>query len=121
MAYYYTIPNERLRMLVMASESIHSLPDEDIQRMVAQISNLNKDGEDAMINTLEDEQRQIAATKRARGITPEMELAQINENMAKVAAIKHDFEMAVLRENEREESEKSNAAAEDILKDIDRQ
>lgn len=121
MAYYYTIPNERLRMLVMASESIHSLDDEDVQRMVSQISTLNEDGEAAMISTLEDEQRQIAAAKRARGITPEMELAQISENMAKVSAIKHDFEMAILRENEREESEQSSAAAESILQDIDRQ
>jgi len=121
MAYYYTIQNERLRMLVMASESIHSLPEEDVQRMVSQISNLNEDGEAAMVATLEDEQRQIAAAKRARGITPEMELATINDNMAKVAAIKHDFEMAVLRENDREEREKSTAAAEDILRDIDQQ
>jgi hypothetical protein len=121
MAYYYTIRNERLRMLVMASESIHSLGDEDVQRMVSQISNLNDDGEAAMISTLEDEQRQIAAAKRARGITPEMELAQINDNMAKVSAIKHDFEMAVLRENEREETEKSSSAADDILKSIDQQ
>jgi hypothetical protein len=119
MAYYYTIQNERLRMLVMASESIHSLADADVQEMVAQISDLNDDGEAAMIATLEDEQRQIAAAKRARGITPEMELATINDNMAKVAKIKHDFEMAVLRENEREESEKSNAAAESLLKNID--
>jgi len=121
MAYYYTIQNERLRMLVMASESIHSLPDEEVQKMVAQISNLNADGEAAMIATLEDEQRQIAAAKRARGITPEMELAAIKDNMAKVAAIKHEFEMAILRENEREETEKSNAAAENILNDISQQ
>jgi len=119
MPQYDPIRNERLRTLVMASESIHSLPEQDVQKMVAQISTLDESGQAALTATLEDEQRQIAAAKRARGITPEMELAQINDNMAKVSSIKHDFEMAVLKENEREESQKSEQAAEDLLKNID--
>jgi hypothetical protein len=120
MPQYDPIGNERLRALVMASESIHSLPEEDIQKMVTQIAALDDNGQEAMIKTLEDEQKQIAAAKRAKGITPEMELAAINENMAKVAAIKRDFEMSVLKENEREETQQSEKAAEDILKGIDK-
>lgn len=116
---YQPIRSERLRTLVMASESIQSLPDEQVQMMITQIAALDDNGQSAMIATLEDEQRQIAAAKRARGITPEMELAQINENMAKVSAIKHDFEMSVLKENEREEVAQSDKAAEDLLKNID--
>jgi len=120
MPQYDLIQNEQLRILVMASESIHSLPEDEEQSMIERIAALDENSQAAMIKTLEDEQRQIAAAKRAKGITPEMELAQISESMSKVAAIKHDFEMAVLKENEREESQKSEQAAEDILKDIDK-
>lgn len=119
MPQYDPIKNERLRALVMASESIHSLPEENVRQMITQIAALDDDGQAALIATLEDEQKQIAAAKRAKGITPEMELAQISENMTKVAAIKHDFEMAVLKENEKEDTIKSERAAEDLLKNID--
>lgn len=119
MPQYDSIKNENLRMLVMSSESIHSLPEEQSQAMINQIAALDDNGQAALTATLEDEQKQIAAAKRAKGITPEMEMAQISENMAKVSAIKRDFEMAVLKENEREETVQSEAAAEDILKKID--
>ena len=118
MPYYYPIENERLRMLVMASESIHSMAEDDVQKMVAQIAVLDEDGQDALVETLENEQRQIAAAKRARGITPEMELAQINENMAKLSAIEHEFEMAMAKENARAEREESGKEAEEIIKDV---
>jgi hypothetical protein len=118
MLQYDPITNERLRRLVMASESIHSLPEENVRQMVMQIANLDSSGESALIQTLEDEQRQIAAAKRAKGLTPEMELARINENMAKMSKIKHDFEMSVLKENDREETQKSAQAADELLKNI---
>jgi hypothetical protein len=118
MPYYYTIPNERLRMLVMASESIHSMREDDVQKMITQIAALDEDSQDAMIETLEDEQRQIAAAKRARGITPEMELAQINKDMAKLSAIEHEFEMAIAKESARADREESEKKAEEIIKDV---
>jgi len=118
MPYYYPIENERLRMLVMASESIHSMAEDDVQKMVAQIAVLDEDGQAAMVETLEDEQRQIAAAKRAKGITPEMELAQINKDTAKLSAIEHEFEMAAAKENERSDREESQKKAEEIIKDV---
>ena len=116
MPHYYNIPDEQLRMLVMASESLHSLAEDDLQRTINQIAELPGDGQEAMIETLENEQRQIAAAKRAKGITPEMELAQINSSMAKLTVIEHEFEMALAKENSRAEREESDKQAEEIIK-----
>jgi hypothetical protein len=118
MPYYYPIQNEQLRMLVMASESIRSLREDDIQKMVAQIANLNPEAQAAMITVLEDEQSQIMAAREAKGITPEMSAHAIQENTAKVYGIRRDFEMSVQKENERPATEESSRAAEDILKKL---
>lgn len=118
MPHYYNIPDDDLRMLVMASESLHSLAEDDVQKTIDQIAELNDDGREALIETLEDEQRQIAAAKRERGITPEMELAHINKKMAKLAAIEHEFEMAVAKANAQAESAESDKKAEEIIKDV---
>jgi hypothetical protein len=118
MPYYYPIQNERLRTLVMLSESIHSIPEADVQKMVMQIAGLEEEGQKAMVATLEDEQQQIEAIKRAKGITPEMEMIQIRENSAKLASIKRDFTMTVARENQARESLQAGQEAEDLLRDI---
>lgn len=119
MAYYYPIQNEYLRRLVMLSESIHSLDDNDVQEMVSQIALLDEAGQKAMISTLEDEQRQIAQEKAKRGITPEMEMRAIEENTAKLHSIKRDFETAIRKENERTQIVESNQEAENILRELD--
>jgi len=94
------IKNGQLRLLVVASESINSLPEADAQSMVEHIAQLPKEGEDAMIKALANEQEQIAAAKRAKGITPEMERQQVEKNMQRLFAIKKDFERTVRKENE---------------------
>lgn len=119
MAYYYPIQNEHLRKLVMLSESIHSMLDNEVQEMVSQISILDESGQNAMISTLEDEQRQIAQEKAKRGITPAMELRQIEENTAKLHSIKRDFETAVRKEDERTQVVQSEQEAENILRELD--
>lgn len=118
MAYYYPIQNEQLRNLVMISESIHSLPDDDVQKMVMQISNLTDDGQTAMILALQDEQKQITAAKAASGITPQMEMARLQTESAKISGIKHDFEMAVVKVNKKLEQAEADEAAENILREI---
>lgn len=118
MPYYYPIQNEQLRMLVMMSESIHSMPVRDIQKMVAQISNLTEDGQMAMITALEDEQKQIAAARLARGITPEVQMRALQSNTAKVNAIGRDLEMSVRKEDRRRQAAEAEKAAEDILREI---
>ena len=117
MPYYYNIQNEYLRMLVMASESIHSLAEDDLQKTIAQIAELDEASQRAMIATLEDEQRAIAAAKRAKGITPKMEMAGLNRDIVALETIRHEFENAVLQEKEREANEE-HGSAEDILKNI---
>lgn len=118
MPYYYPIQNEQLRMLVMASESIRSQREDDVQKMISQIAALNEDGQVAMISTLEDEQRQIMVAREAKGITQDMSARVIKENTAKVYGIKRDFEMSVQKENERTSAEESSLAAENILKKL---
>lgn len=104
-------------MLVMASESIRSQREDDIQKMVSAIAALNEDGQVAMIATLEDEQNQIMAAREAQGIAKEATRA-MKENTAKVYGIKRDFEMSVQKESERTSTEESSRAAEDILKKL---
>lgn len=117
MPYYYNIQNEYLRMLVMASESIHSLAEDDLQKTIGQIAELDEEAQQAMISTLEDEQRAIAAAKRAKGITPKMEIAHLNRDIVALETIRHEFENAVLQEKERE-AEQQHGPADDILKNI---
>lgn len=118
MPYYYPIQNERLRQLVMMSESIHSMEEKDIQKMVAQIANLTADGQTAMITALEDEQRQIEKARLAKGITPEAEMRAWQLNTTKMIAIKHDFEMSVRNVDRKRQAEESEKAAEDILREM---
>jgi len=103
----------------MLSESIHSMTDREVQSMVEQIATLDEEGQKAMITTLEDEQRQIAAEKAKRGITPAMEMRAIEENTAKLHLIKHDFETTVRKENERTQILESEKAADNILRELD--
>lgn len=102
----------------MLSESIHSLPEDAVQTMIAQIASLDAGGQRAMIATLEDEQRQIAAAKAAKGITPDMEIERIKENAAQMSSIRRDFDMTVARERQREEALAAGAEAENLLRDM---
>lgn len=103
----------------MASESIHSLPEDDAQAMIDQIAALPDEGQTAMAAALEDEQRMIEEAKKAKGISPEQEIREIEENMAKVSEIKRDFESSVRRINEKKEKDESDKAAEELLKEIE--
>ncbi len=118
MPYYYPIQNEKLRYLVMASESIHSLEEGNIQKMIFQIANLPVEGQDAMVAALEDEQKQIVAAKRAKGITAVQEIKTIEKKTAEVRMVKRNFEIVVRVENEKVEVAKTQREAEDLLKEI---
>ena len=115
---YDHIKNEKLRQLVKASESIHSLPEEEAQAMIDQISVLPEEGQTAMLSTLEEEQKAIQEAKAAKGITPEQELRELEENMEKVSTVKRDFESSVRKINEQKDREESDKEAEELLKKI---
>jgi hypothetical protein len=119
MPYYYHIYNEKLRELVKASESIHSLSEDDAQDMVNQIAALPEDGQAEMIKALESEQNAIQEAKIAKGITPEQEIRQLDEAIAQVGTIKRDFESSVRRYNEEVARKQESQEAEDLLKEID--
>lgn len=115
---YSKIQNERLRNLVMLSESIHSLPESEIQAMIDRVTELPPEGQEAMTSALEDEQKQIQEAKQAKGITPEMETQEIEENSLKLSKIKHDFDTAVLEVKKEKEEKDSEAAAASIIKNL---
>lgn len=118
MVNYDIIKNPELRLLVAASESIHSLDETEIQQWVERIAVLPPEGEMQMLTALRDEQKQISEAKLAKGITPEMDLAQTQENLKQVTAIKKDFDMVVLKENERVSKQESEIAATNLLNNI---
>jgi|GEM_PF-6461744 len=115
---YNLIQNTELRLLVTASESIHTLEEAQIQNWVERIAKLPPDGEKQMILALRDEQLMIRKSKAARGITPEKELAQIQEKLEKVHEIKRNFETAVRVEEESVDQAKVEANADNILNSI---
>lgn len=119
MPYYYHIYNEKLRELVKASESIHSLTENDAQDMVNHIAALPQDGQAEMIRALESEQKAIQEAKVAKGITPEVEMRRLDEAIAQVGTIKRDFESSVRKYNEELERKHEDQAAEDLLEEID--
>ncbi len=113
---YSKIKNEKLRQLVLLSESIQSQSEEAIQVMVERVAELPEEGEDLMIASLEDEQNQIRAIKNAKEITPEMEIEQLNQNNQKILAAKRHLEKVVRSENEKNERTQVNGVADDLRK-----
>lgn len=112
------IKNSELRLLVAASESVNSQTEKQIQTMVGKIAALTAEGQQKMIAALRDEQAQIQKSKLARGITPEVEQASLQQNMNKIYKIKKDFETVVRVEDEKVETSKSDADAEAILQQL---
>ncbi len=112
------IENEMLRRLVMASESIASLPAADMEAMVKRIAALPVDGQMALMQTLQQEQEAIAAAKAAKGITPEMEAKLLEENVKQLTGVKREFEKAVRTEQEHEDAINSDKAADDLLQQM---
>lgn len=118
MPYYYHIYNKKLQELVKASESIHSLSENDAQDMINQIAALPEDGQAEMIKALESEQNAIQQAKIAKGITPEKEMRQLDEAIAQVGNIKRDFESSVRRYDEEVDRKQESQEAEDLLNEI---
>lgn len=115
---YSLIKNEKLRQLVMLSESINSLEDAALETIIERISALPEEGEKEMIKALEDEQGQIKAAKLAKGITPEIEMEQLEEKKLQVVAVTHDLDKTVRVEHEKVEVAETASAAEDLIKNL---
>lgn len=118
MANFAVIQNEKLRDLIIRSESINSLPEDKRQQMIDKIALLQEAGVNAMIAILEQEQAKISAAKLAKGITPEIEHQQMQKKIVEVVAIKREFETGVRVELERVDREETLKAAEDLLRNL---
>lgn len=115
---YDLIKNEKLRRLVIASESMQSLPEPEIQKMVERMAALPEAGQQQIIASLEKEQEQISKVKLAMGITPEVEVAELEEKIQKVNLIKKTLENTIRHEQEQAANNESEEAAEDVLKTL---
>jgi len=117
---YSLITNEQLRQLVIRSESVNSLSEDQIQAMVNKMALLPESGTTAMIAVFEKEQQKIQNAKTAKGIPPEIEQKRLDEKISAVAGIKREFETGVKVETERVDQEATLMAAEELLKDLDK-
>jgi hypothetical protein len=115
---YLKIQNEKLRNLVILSQSIHSQSENEIQNMVDRIALLPPDGETAMISALEEEQKQIQLVKLSKGITSKVEKKQLEEKSLKLSAIKHEFDRAVLEAKETSDQQDATIKADALMGDI---
>ncbi len=114
---YDIIQNQELRLLVTASESINSLPSDEIQVMVGKISLLPEDGQKEMIAALQDERMQAQAAMSARGITPEMEMEKVKASTSALAAASRGF-YAEVNQAKEESAQKAEGPAENILQSL---
>lgn len=112
---YDLIKNERLKLLVMVSESINSLPAEEIQKMIEKIAAAPEEIQKEIMASLEAEQKEIQKTKLAIGITPEMEKREIEEQMQKITTIKKGLEHVVHEEEQKNEARDAQLKAEAVL------
>lgn len=119
MVYYYPIQNERLRFLIMASESIHALEEQQLQKMILQIAMLPPEGQEAMMAALEDEQRQIISAQEAKGISKQQQLVSIQKKTEQVRIIRRNFEIFVRVEEEKVEVGRVEREADNLLRELD--
>jgi hypothetical protein len=118
MTHYLLIKNKKLRALVMTSESIQSLSEKEIEKMLFRIFTLPEKGQQKLMKALEKEQSQIRKTKRAKGITPLQEKKKIDEHKTKLMSIKHQFDASVRKIKESHKQKESDQMAEDLLQSI---
>ncbi len=111
---YSIIKNDHLRALVMISESIGSLEETAISRMVERIARLPEQGQTDMITALEDERRQIEAATTAHK-APEKALEEVSAQEKKLILVNRSFDRVVREENEKTEQSESSAHADDLL------
>ncbi len=104
---YNIIKNTELRLLVEASESIHSLPADKLSMMVFRISDLTDEGETQMIAALRDEREKVAASRKESNVTPVMEMQKIKKSSEQLSLAARGFESelnqareAAVRQNE---------------------
>lgn len=113
---YIKIQNEQLRKLVMISQSIASLSENDQIIMINQIVELDSEGQQELVKTLLEEQKTIA---RSQAVLAEQRVAHVDKNIALVLQIKQKFDTDVRKINEKEEVAQEEKSAENLLKQLE--
>lgn len=119
---YSLIKNEKLRTMVMESESIHTLAEAEIQAMVGKIAKLNPEGEQAFLEALENEKQEVERAKAGEQIDPEeatVMMQKVQENDQKLTNVIRSFDTFVRGTREESVREVENQQAEELLKLLD--
>jgi ABC-type protease/lipase transport system fused ATPase/permease subunit len=100
------INNEKLRELVMASKSIMSLPENDLQTMVERISQMPPEGENAFMEALQ------------KDAAPPEKIGLLQRSIEKLKQIKKKLTGGILKIKEKSEEKIDQTAADNLLKNI---
>ncbi len=115
---YSRIKNDRLRELIMHSESIHAQPENVAQEIINNIAMLDPAKEQQTIMMLEEEQKEIQNSKLAKGITPEMEIQYIELNQKKLTEINKAYDTDIRKYKEEKSEKQDEKEAEDLLNQL---
>lgn len=110
------IQNEQLRKLVMISQSIATLSENDQIIMINQITELDSEGQQELEKTLLEEQKTIA---RSQAALAEQRVAHVDKNIALVIQIKQKFDTDASKINEKKEEEQEAQSEENLLKQLE--
>lgn len=116
---YSKIEDEHLRHLLMESESIRSRPETEIQTIIEGIAALDPAKQKEIAAVLEEEQKRVEEAKLAKGITPEMEIQEIEKNENKLMEIKHEYDNSIRKYREEKSKKEDGLEAEKILELLD--
>ncbi|MCC7196911.1 hypothetical protein IT413_01805 [Candidatus Peregrinibacteria bacterium] len=115
---YSRIKNDRLKELIMHSESIHAQPENVAQEIINNIAALDPEKEQESIQMFESEQKEIQSAKLARGITPDMEIQYIEQNQKKLTEINKEYDTGVRKYQEEKTQKQDEKEAEDLLNQL---
>ena len=115
MVNYELIQNIELRQLVLGSQSIATLSDEEKNIMVERMAKTPAPGQLMLIQSLRDDQIPAGTTQHATVIVSAM---TVEEKNRAVTQIKKDFEKTVLTEHEKTDAIDSAQAADKLLNNI---
>lgn len=105
------IPNEKLRLLALASPSIATLDDIGKQEMAAKFQEANSEDQMFYISTLEKEQQDIKETDKLWSQDIAKAADKVNEAMQDLVHIEYE----VRKTEESHDQEEENKHAEEIL------
>lgn len=92
---FFKIQDDRLRSLTMGSPAIISLNEAVQTEIISKFSSATAEKQQALIAIFEKEQADLAATEKSKMVEVDSQIAAINELMARLNNIEHQYSLAV--------------------------